>query len=84
MTKNIITANRIRDVIGTYLKDSKVLRLTDYFIAVDYMMVETQYKFNLRVKTKKTGKTVLSLLGDTGEDLLSNQNLATLLLLYNS
>lgn len=86
LINNMHTASKVRDAIKDMLRKLKPKRLNDYKVVVDFTMPVDQfiYAYNLRVYPVDSRTPVLSIWSETRDGLVSDENMAKLLILYNS
>lgn len=96
LVNSMLQASKVRDAIRQFLLERKVVRFNDYRLMVDFTMNPDRfsYEFCLRVFPIKTGpvfptaqdvkKPVLTLWSPSRDGLVANENMAMLLILYNS
>ena len=92
LTNNMMQASKLRDAIATMLGKRKVKRAKDFRMVVDFAIMPDRssptYGFNLRLYSRNTTrdgrKPILSIWGETREDIVTDENMLMLLMLYNS
>lgn len=86
LINSMMQANRVREAIRAFLVERKVTRFADYKLMVDFTMRQDEYtyQFCLRVFPRDSKTPVLTLWSETRDGLVADENLALLMVLYNS
>lgn len=90
LTRNMMAASQIAATIRASLSERRVKRLREYRIVVDYAVMPDEpndmriYSFCLRVFRHGSKISLLTVYSETKDGLVSDENMALLLVLYNS
>lgn len=86
LIQNMNQAEAARQAILRMLKDRQVKHLEEFTVRVEFVIKHNEfvYGYNLRVFPRNSTTPVINLWAETRDELLSDVNIITLLMLYNS
>ena len=89
LTNQMMAASKLRVAILTMLAKRKVRRYGDFRLMVDFTVMPDHnvYGYNLRVfekNAKGKNKPLISFWAETRDQLVNDENMLLLLMLYNS